>query len=160
MANNRFVGNNDLDYMNYIARELIDSIIGVDVALYKSLPRDSQLNIYGEQEGGRYYSPGVICPVLVEQEAPAIEDAEGIIAVSRNIRFKFQRTMLEEKGVYPEQGDVIDWAGDFYEIDNPAESQFIAGFPWLRYNFAIECECHKSRLTSINIVESRNEDES
>ena len=74
--------------------------------------------------------------------------------VSQNIEFRFDRWMLEEKGIYPEIGDIVLFDQSYYEIDNTTEVQFVGGVP--SSNFSVVCSTFMVRKSSLNIEERIN----
>jgi len=55
----------------------------------------------------------------------------------------------EEKGIYPEIGDMIFFDQSYYEIDNTNEVQFLGGQP--ENNYSIVCTAFMTRKSDLNI---------
>jgi hypothetical protein len=70
---------------------------------------------------------------------------------SQLITFKFDKELCEERGIYPEIGDVILFDQSYYEIDNTNEVQFIGGQPY--NNYSIVCTTFMTRKSNLNITE-------
>jgi hypothetical protein len=63
------------------------------------------------------------------------------------VEFRFNRFQLEEKGYYPEIGDIIYHNDAYFEIDNVTEDQLIGGRP--SEKFSIICSTFMTRRTTI-----------
>ena len=146
----KFVSERDVNFFKSIARELVDVVVQVEVALYKLNIYESKINIYGESTNKTWYQ-GVSLFAMVDK------DPENVVYEgfgpdnSQLITFKFDKELCEERGVYPEIGDVILFDQSYYEIDNTNEVQFIGGQPY--NNYSIECRAFLTRQSNLNITE-------
>jgi len=146
----KFLSNRDVSFFKSIARELVDDVIQVAVVLYKINQYETKVNIYGESVNKTWY-PGVQIYALADKEPENVQ-YEGIGPENtQNITFKFDRDTCEEKGIYPEIGDVIYFDTSYYEIDNTNEIQFIGGQPG--NNFSIVATTFMISKSSLNIEE-------
>jgi hypothetical protein len=124
--------------------------VQVEVALYKLNIYESKINIYGESTNKTWYQ-GVSLYAMVDK------DPENVVYEgfgpdnSQLITFKFDKDLCEEKGIYPEIGDVIMFDNSYYEIDNTNEVQFIGGQPY--NNYSIVCTTFMTRKSNLNITE-------
>jgi hypothetical protein len=146
----KFVSERDVNFFKSIARELVDVVVQVEVALYKLNIYESKINIYGESTNKTWYQ-GVSLYAMVDK------DPENVVYEgfgpdnSQLITFKFDKDLCEEKGIYPEIGDVIMFDNSYYEIDNTNEVQFIGGQPY--NNYSIVCTTFMTRKSNLNITE-------
>ena len=146
----KFVLGRDVDFFKSIARELVDDVIQNTIVLFKINMNETKINIYGEALNKTWY-PGVELFALIDKE-PEVARYEGFgLDTDQNITFKLDRWMLEEKGIYPEVGDVIFFDESYYEIGNTTEVQFVSGLP--SNNFSVVCETFMVRKSSLNIEE-------
>jgi len=89
----------------------------IQVAYYKIIPAQSQVNIYGESTTKYYFEPVMLkCYLERGDETYSVEDYGP--DNNQTIKFFFVRAMLEQIGVLPEVGDVILDRERYYEIDN------------------------------------------
>jgi hypothetical protein len=140
----------DIDFFKSIARELVDDVIQNTVVLFKINMNETKINIYGESLNKTWY-PGVEVFALVDKE-PESARYEGFgLDTDQNVTFKLDRWMLEEKGIYPEVGDILNWNGGYFEIDNTNEIQLVAGQPY--NNFSIVCSTFMVSKSNLNIEE-------
>jgi hypothetical protein len=129
---------------------LVDVVVQVEVALYKLNIYESKINIYGESTNKTWYQ-GVSLYAMVDK------DPENVVYEgfgpdnSQLITFKFDKDLCEDRGVYPEIGDVIMFDNSYYEIDNTNEVQFIGGQPY--NNYSIVCTAFMTRKSNLNITE-------
>ena len=146
----KFVLGRDVDFFKSIARELVDDVIQNTIVLFKINMNETKVNIYGEALNKTWY-PGVEVFALIDKE-PETARYEGFgLDTDQNITFKLDRWMLEEKGIYPEVGDVIHWNEGYFEIDNTNEVQMVGGQSY--NNFSVVCETFMVSKSNLNIEE-------
>ena len=146
----KFVLGRDVDFFKSIARELVDDVIQNTIVLFKINMNETKVNIYGEALNKTWY-PGVEVFALINKE-PETARYEGFgLDTDHNITFKLDRWMLEEKGIYPEVGDVIHWNEGYFEIDNTNEVQMVGGQSY--NNFSVVCDTFMVSKSNLNIEE-------
>lgn len=144
----KFIVGRDLDFFKSIARELVDDVIQTAITIFKLNIYESKVNIYGESINKTWHQ-GVEMFCLVDKE-PEQANYEGFGSdTSQTITFKLDKVMCEEKGLYPEIGDMVYFDKSYYEIDNTNEVQFIGGQP--TNNWSIVCTAFMSRKSNLNI---------
>ena len=112
----KFLQARDIDLFKSFAREVVDDVIQNTIVLFKINMNETKVNIYGESLNKTWY-PGVQVYALIDK-APESARYEGFGAdTDQNVTFKLDRWMLEEKGIYPEIGDIINWNEGYFEID-------------------------------------------
>jgi len=122
----RFALDRDINFFKSISRELVDAVIETTVVLYKLVIEDVKTNLYGESLNKSYYQ-GLECTAVIEREDTSVS-YEGFGPDSgQNVEFRFNRFTLEDKGFYPEIGDIIYHNDAYFEIDNVREDQLIGG---------------------------------
>ena len=146
----KFVSERDVNFFKSIARELVDVVVQVEVALYKLNIYESKINIYGESTNKTWYQ-GVSLYAMVDKDPENVVYEGFGPEMQQNITFKLDRAMCEEKNLYPEVGDIIFFDTSYYEIDNTNEIQFIGGSP--DNNFSIVCETFMVSKSILNIEE-------
>jgi len=146
----KFLVGNDLTFFKSIARELVDDVIQVAVVLYKINQYETKVNIYGESVNKTWY-PGVEIFALADKEPENVQYEGFGPDNTQSITFKFDRHTCEEKGIYPEIGDIVYFDNSYYEIDNTNEIQFVGGQP--DNNFSIVATTFMVSKSSLNIEE-------
>lgn len=146
----RFQGKRDIDFFQQINKELLDDVIESIVILYKLSIDDSPTNIYGEAPLKRYYQ-GVKTSALINRQDKSPTSDGKVIDFQQVAVFSFLRETLKEKGIYPEPGDIVEYDGSFWEINNAAENQLLGDQPYM--NWAIICTCHMTRRSQLQLVE-------
>lgn len=146
----KFLVGNDLTFFKSIARELVDDVIQVAVVLYKINIYETKVNIYGESVNKTWHQ-GVEMYALADKEPENVQYEGFGPDDTQNITFKFDRDTCEEKGIYPEVGDVVYFDNSYYEIGNTNEIQFIGGQP--SNNFSIVVAAFMVSKSSLNIEE-------
>jgi len=146
----KFLLGRDIELFKSIAREVVDDVIQNIIVLFKINMNETKVNIYGEAMNKTWH-PGVEVYALIDKE-PESARYEGFgLDTDQNVTFKLDRWMLEERGVYPEVGDIINWNGGYFEIDNTNEIQLVGGQSY--NNFSIVCSTFMVSKSNLNIEE-------
>ncbi len=158
-----FTGQRDMSLFRTLNKELINDIIDTEVYYYKLVISDTNVNVYGEGKDKVYYNP-VKIPCLIEYNTiDQVSDDFGQ-SYTRTAVFRFLKdTLKDDKDLYPEVGDIIDWMGEYFQIDSINEAQFFGGKNpdhWdggetHGYSVSIICDAHVTRQTTLNLVETR-----
>jgi len=121
-----FGSERDASLVKKINRELINKVIDIEVAHYKLSLEDTQANMYDEADSKVYYSPVRInCLVQKDEKSYAVDDAG--YDSTRTGEFNFLREDLKDKNIHIEEGDVIEYDNEFYEVDGVGASQYWTG---------------------------------
>ena len=165
-----FGSSRDISFMIKVNNELLDDIIQQEVDYYKlyipETKSNDTANLYGEASAQKTYYRPVRLTCLKDRTAgtQAIQDDQFGIDITQNYTFRFLRPKLEELNLVPQIGDIIETRGNYYEVDNTNEVQWIAGKdkdygksvgPEFGRNFSIEVTTHLSRVTRLQIVKDR-----
>ncbi len=142
----RFALSRDIRFFEGISRELVDAVVTTAVVLYKLIVEDSKTNLYGESLSKTYYQ-GVECNAMIQREDTQANYEGFGVDSSQLVEFRFNRFTLEDKGFYPEVGDIIFHNNGYFEIDNVREEQLIGGR--VDEKFSIVCSTFMSRRSSI-----------
>ena len=146
----KFISDRDVRFFKQIAREAVDAVVENVCVLFKVNLADTKINIYGEAIGKTWH-PGVQLNVLIDKQQQA-QNYEGFGPnTNQDVQYNFDRFMLEEKGIYPEVGDVIFFDQSYYEINNVYEVQYSGGLP--QYNFSVVCQTFMVSKSLLNIEE-------
>lgn len=146
----RFALDRDITFFQSISRELVEEVIQTSVTLYKLVIENSKTNLYGESLGKTYYQ-GVQTNAVIERSDTEFDYEEFGPDGSQTVEFRFNRFILEEKGYYPEIGDIIGHNNAYFEIDNVREDQLVGGRP--DEKFSIVCSAFMSRRSTIQTEE-------
>lgn len=142
----RFALERDIKFFESISRELVDVVVETAVILYKLIIDESKTNLYGESLNKTYYE-GVECTAMIERESSTSEYEGFGPDKNQLVEFRFNRFTLEDRGFYPEVGDIIFHNNAYFEIDNIREDQLIAG--QVQNKFSIICSTFMSRRSTI-----------
>ena len=157
----------DASLVRSINKELINNIIDTEVAFYKLSLQDTQSNMYDEADNKTYYAPMRINCLAQKDEKAMMSDEYGYDMTRTGI-FAFLRDTLKDSTIIIEEGDVLEWDNEFYEIDSVGASQYWRGTnpdtdigftERLReeygYSVAVICNAHVTRRNRLNIQEVR-----
>ena len=146
----RFNLDRDIRFFRDISRELVDSVVSTTVVLYKLIIDESGTNLYGESLRKTYYQ-GVETTAMIEREDTSVTYEGFGSDQGQNVEFRFNRFTLEDKGFYPEIGDIVYHNDAYFEIDNVREDQLIGG--QVDEKFSIIVSTFMTRRSSINTEE-------
>ena len=150
MAKPLFLLDRDIKFFRSIASELVDDVIHTTVTLYKLIVEESKTNIYGESLSKTYYK-GVNVEAIIERDDSSITYDGFGADTDQSVEYRFNRWTLNEKGFYPEIGDIIYHNDAYFEIDNVREDQLIGGQPENRYS--IICSTFMTKRSGLQIEE-------
>lgn len=153
MSQPRFVGNNDLAFINSISREISNEVVHTPIVLYQ-VSDDTQYDVYGEPTvNGVVYKVGVqLFPRINKEDQTVTYSPEGV-SKGQGITFMFRRAELEDKLVVIEYGDIIDFNDAYFEIVSINNNQFIAGQTNMENQHSIVCKGIMVRRNKLNIEE-------
>jgi len=116
----------DASLVRSVNRELINNFVDTEVAFYKLSLEDTAANMYDEADNKVYFSPMRFNCIVQKDDKSYIGDDAGYDS-TRTATFAFHRPELKENNVVIEEGDVIEWDNEFYEIDGVSSSQYFRG---------------------------------
>lgn len=117
----------DVSLFKSLNKELLHKIISQQIAFYKVNLEKTTSNLYGESNGTKFFSAPVLLNCLIKRNIPDIRETDIGNDYSRSNIFFFLFDDLITAGLYPEQGDVIYYYGDYYEIEKPYRNQLFVG---------------------------------
>jgi len=158
-----FGSSRDASLIRSINRELINRYIDTEIAFYKLSLNDTKANMYDEADSKIYYTAMLInCLALKEEKTYTGDDAYDS---TRTGEFAFLRDDLKEKNIIIEEGDILEWDNEFYEIDGVGASQYwtgrnpdtnLSGASDHGYSVAVKVTAHVTRRNRLNIQEVRS----
>ena len=158
----------DASLLRSVNRELINRYIDTEVGLYKLDLQSTPSNLYNEAKNNVYYEKIKMNCIIEKDERSTVADEYGL-DYTRTATFSFLRDDLKDKNIVVEQGDVLEYDGEFYEIDSVSSSQYFGGRNPSRdigfvngergefgLSVAVRCEAHVTRRSSLNIQALRS----
>jgi hypothetical protein len=144
----RFLARRDYQTFMDINKELINTVIDTIVGIHKINVVKTPANIYGESTRKTYFT-AVKVPCLIQRDQTTATLDGNIISSTQNVEFRFLHKELEERNIYPEAGDVIEYDASYYEIVNTSETQLIVG--QTDYNHSIICQAVLTRSPAVQL---------
>ena len=157
-----FHGQRDVSLIHKLNVELINDIIDTEVAVYKLSLENTKTNLYNESDKKVYHSP-VKMVALIARDAQTYEGTEFGQDYNQSCTFSFIREYLKELDLFVEVGDVIEYNGEWWEVDQIQENQYFGGKnpdysfatdKW-GHNVSIIATTHLTRRSRIHIEEFR-----
>jgi hypothetical protein len=158
-----FHGQRDASLVHKLNTELIVDIIDTEVALYKLSLQQTKTNIYDESDKKIYNIP-IKIPSIINRQPQTFEGTEFGQDYTQVSDFGFIRELLKEYETYVEVGDVIEYNGEYWEVDSIQENQYFGGknpdysFATERWghNVSIIANTHLTRRSRIHIEDVRS----
>jgi hypothetical protein len=158
-----FHGQRDASLVRKFNTELIVDIIDTEVALYKLSLNQTKTNIYDESDKKIYNRPIKISSII-NRQPQTFEGTEFGQDYTQACDFGFIRETLKEIQTYVEVGDVIEYNGEYWEIDAIQENQYFGGknpdysFATERWghNVSIIANTHLTRRSRIHVEDIRS----
>ena len=144
----RFTSVRDYSTILNINKELVNTVVDTPVVIYKLHQQLTKTNSYGEATKKTWYV-GVEVPALIDRKGASTSQEMQTLDVKQEAIFYFLRQELVDRKVFPEQGDIIHFDAQYYEVHMAGESEIFAGRT--EYKHMISCECHLSRLTNLQL---------
>ena len=162
-----FGSGRDASLIRHMNRELVVEIIDTEIEFYKLVLEATKENLYGESDKKTYYNPIKIPCLVQKDEKTMISDDYGIDSTRTGI-FAFNKDYLKDRTIIIEEGDILLWDNEYYEIDKTSGSQYWRGtnpttdlgrISQEREEFGFEVsvvvEAHVTRRNKLNLVEVR-----
>jgi hypothetical protein len=153
----------DASLIRHLNKELINEYIDTEISFYKLNLESSRTNIYNESDNKVYYGKLRINCLILKQPKDRASDEYGV-DYTRTGRFAFLRDTLTDRNIRIEEGDIIEYDGEYFEIDNVSSNQYWAGKNPSRdlgytqndrsefgYSVSVICDAHVTRRNSLNI---------
>ena len=166
----RYGSERDISLFRHLNRELMGDIITQQCAIYKFKLDETNVNIYGEAAGEKYYMGPVLFNCLVERRDQEYPETDLGTDFNWGANFKFLRDDLVDSDVVPEVGDIILYQEGYYEVDSIIANQYYMGknpdYPnspnplnpdldEFGYNVSIICQTHYVPADKVGITRER-----
>ena len=158
----------DASLVRSVNREVINRYIDTEVAFYKLDLQSTPSNLYNEASSKVYYGKIKMNCLITKDERSTTSDEYGL-DYNRTGTFSFLRDDLKLRNIIVEPGDIVEYDGEFYEIDSVSASEYFAGRNPNRdigfttgergefgLSVAVICEAHVTRRNRLNIQETRS----
>ena len=156
-------------FLRRINEELLQKIIGVEVAIYKHAIQEMNPNIYGESSEKVYYNPVRVHALVTNDDSILSVNEAGQLSKDKTLSIAFLRDELEDLGLVVEISDIMVWDDGYYQVDNvrnsnywwgrnPASSIPVQEGDSASHGYAVSviAEVHRTDITNLNLVETRS----
>tara|TARA_A100001201_G_scaffold19266_1_gene21689 strand:- start:3042 stop:3581 length:540 start_codon:yes stop_codon:yes gene_type:complete len=158
----------DASLVRSINNELIVNFIDTEIELYKLVLEGTRENLYGESQNKQYYNPIAIPCLAQKDEKTMVSDDFGLDSTRTGI-FSFSRDYLSDRTIIIEEGDILNYDNEYYEVDKIGSSQYWTGrnpstdLGFVRgqreefgLSVAVIVEAHVTQRNRLNLVEVRS----
>jgi hypothetical protein len=122
-----FGSDRDFSFFKKINNELVTDIIDTSVAFYKIIKSSIDSNVYDENINIRNYNNPVLISAIIDRDPKNYKSEEFGVDYDENIKIAFFKPHLEEKNIYIEIGDIIEYDNKYYELIPIQENQYFMG---------------------------------
>ena len=122
-----FGGARDVSLIRKINRELMGDIITQQCSFYKYRLEATNINIYGEAAGGKYFEGPTIFNALISRQDQEFPESDLGVDFQWGIEFRFLRQDLVDANVVAQIGDIILYQEGYYEVTNTNSNQYFFG---------------------------------
>ena len=132
----------DASLVRHINRELINELIDTEIAFYKLSLEDTRANMYDEADNKVYFAPIRLNCIIEKGDKSYIGDDAGYDQTREGF-FNFLRDDLKDNNIIIEEGDVIEYDNEYYDIDGfwgDMINFHIIDWTQLRQHFQTEAE--------------------
>lgn len=154
--------------IKHFNKEVLHKWVSIEIAYFKLSLNDTNITIYNESSNRTYLNPVRLFSFVTKEEMTT-NDVDTGIDITQPVTFTFLRDDLVDIDVVIEAGDIIKFDERYYEIDNVQSTQYWLGrnpqtLPiqtegrsnyQFGYNTIIKCSSHLTRISPLNLVESR-----
>lgn len=164
-----FASARDASLIRRLNREMMQRIVGIEVAVYKLAIGEIVANIYGETSDKRYYAPVRLHAVIQRDDSTMTTNDLGELDVDKTMTIGFLRDDLVDLNMVIEVSDIIQWDGGYYQIDNVRSSNYWWGrnpdtliaynqgeIGEFGYAVSIIAEVHRTSMDSLSLVDVRS----
>lgn len=157
----------DVSLIRRLNRELLDRIIDIEVEFYKLATDYIKTNLYGEAAKKIFFNPVRLNCLIKRGRKQTTISSETLDSI-RSIDFRFLRDNLVDANIVLEEGDIIAWDNEYFELKTVSSEQLWTGknpttytgtttgeTPEFGYEIGIVATGHKVRLSSLQLVEVR-----
>jgi hypothetical protein len=163
---NPFAPGQDVDFQVSSVTEGYKRLMSMQVAYYKIIPQQSNVNIYGESLSKYYYEP-VMMKCYIDRGDERIQVDDYGPTNTQTSKFWFVHEMMLQIGVFPEVGDIMLDRERYYELHNINENHIMFGNDDQYYlqgtfesnplfkrgeSLMYELDAHMTRVTHLNLI--------
>jgi len=114
----------DRRLISSINKEILQKIIGVEVAVYKLAVEETKTNMYGESSNKQYFIPVKVHALVRINDSTVSTNDAGELSKDKDLSIAFLRDELFDKKLVIEMSDIILWDKGYYQVDVVRESNY------------------------------------
>lgn len=139
-----FTGKREQDFQKQIVMELTERVIGTQIAYYPlDIEHSNYHKLYGECQEKIYLPPIQIYCLIDQKDFETVTDQYGVDRI-QNVTFHLHsRRLTEDKDLQVQEGDIIQYNDQFYEIFEINDAQLVYG--QINYKAEIAVKARKVR---------------
>ena len=165
-----FGSSRDISFIHSMNNEFMNNVVQQEVHYFKLALAETKskdtANLYGEASAQKTYYNPIRLSCLIDRTQGEIANADDQFGmdISSAFIFRFLRLHLEQLQLVAEIGDIIEDRGNYYEIDNISELQFVGGLDneqpksvgaEFGKSLSLECTAHLARISRLQIEKNR-----
>ncbi len=157
MSRRLFIGLPEVNFINWIDKELIQDVVGQKIIYYAVAEKLTAADdLYGEAIKKTTYNP-VEINALVRYNAPAQTVTQFNMDTVYSIEIYFHLHELNERGITPKEGDFCKYGNSYYEVEQLTRPQLVYG--QIDHKVQVRAVCRIARKGQFHVdnVEGVNE---
>lgn len=157
MSRRLFIGEQEINFFNWIGKELIQGIVGQKIFYYAVAEQDTTADsLYGEAMQKTTFTPVEINALVRYNEPEQTMTTFSVDTVS-SIEIYFLLHELSERGVNPKIGDFCKYGRDFYEVTHMTMPQTTYGQIDHKVQVRARCRIAREGQFRVQNIEGLNE---
>jgi hypothetical protein len=123
----KFVTDREIAFINVIAKELIQHVVGQTVNYYAISLEQSKVSALYNEATRKVWNAPIQIDALINYDNPNVKSVLGTQDSQYSIEVYFHNQELGERNVVPKDGDFVEFGQVFFEITSVTQPQLIFG---------------------------------
>jgi len=139
----KFITTRELEFISNITKELIQGVVEEEVKYYAISLERTKINHLYEEAVKKIWQAPVAVNALVLYDQQATVAGRYSLDSKYTIEIYFHKAELEDRNVFAQEGDFVEYGGIFYEITSATQPQIVFG--QINNKVMVKCTCVPSR---------------
>lgn len=152
----KFITQREVDFVNAIAHELIQNVVGQEIKYYGISIPETQVNDLYSEAIQKTWNPPVSVNALVQWDNQNTVSSNMGQDAQYSLEVYFHALELTERNVLPREGDFVEFGQVFFEITSVTQPQLVFG--QVNNKVMTKCVCVPSREGQFQMGNSSSDD--
>lgn len=133
-----FLKSRDLELFKRLSKQLVQSVMNVQIQYIKLNIKHTKTNIYGQAKRGAIQVYKRVKLNCLVQHTPQQFDFSQNVSYINSTVYKFLKSTLQQKDVLPQIGDFIMWNNQYWQITNITQQQLIGNSSLVQWSKIVQ----------------------